>query len=246
MRWIIPAFVLLAAAPAWAAEVPPTPPAPSVTIDLGSRQATATPTRQAFSHTGGGNIIVEQPSPDVLVVTVTGVAVAGGHPCKDSVAAWAFDLLQEFEVKFADPKVKRAKLSIEARVIGLLRSHQCGGGSAGIACPASAAVTPYAGGPALSEVSLPGRAVSGGENLSVNDQQGPVVVEVAAGRYSLSEKFGIQAAHPKKLLPCKAASAEFAPDPALDPLWISAWEPFHGAQKKDFGFRVTIRAAPAD
>ena len=52
-----------------------------------------------------------------------------------------------------------------------------------------------------------------------------------------------KAAHPKKVLPCKAASAEFAPDPALDPLWISYWEPFHGAQKKDFGFQVTVKVA---
>ena len=33
------------------------------------------------------------------------------------------------------------------------------------------------------------------------------------------------------------------PDPALDPLWISAWEPFHGAAKKDFGFQVTLKVA---
>jgi hypothetical protein len=45
------------------------------------------------------------------------------------------------------------------------------------------------------------------------------------------------------VLPCKAASAEFAPEPALDPLWISYWEPFHGAQKKDFGFQVTIKVS---
>jgi hypothetical protein len=41
-----------------------------------------------------------------------------------------------------------------------------------------------------------------------------------------------------------AASAEFAPDPALDPLWISYWEPFHGAAKKDFGFQLTMKVAP--
>ena len=65
-----------------------------------------------------------------------------------------------------------------------------------------------------------------------------------AGKYTLRQQFGVQASHPKKLLPCKAASAEFAPDPALDPLWISALEPFHGAQKKDFGFQVTIKVEP--
>jgi hypothetical protein len=67
---------------------------------------------------------------------------------------------------------------------------------------------------------------------------------VPVGKYTLREAFGVQAAHPKKLLPCKAASAEFAPDPALDPLWISAFEPFHGAQKKDFGFQVIVKASP--
>ena len=49
---------------------------------------------------------------------------------------------------------------------------------------------------------------------------------------------------PKTLLPCKAPSAEFAPDPALDPLWISYWEPFHGAAKKDFGFQVILKVSP--
>src|SRR5581483_1886189 len=113
----------------------PPPPAPLVTIDLGPRQAHATPTRQGFCHTGGGNIDVAQPSPDTLVVTMTGVAVAGGHPCKDSLAALAFDLCQDFDIAFAKPEIKKAKLTIEARVIGLLRSHS-GGGAASISCPA--------------------------------------------------------------------------------------------------------------
>ena len=52
----------------------------------------------------------------------------------------------------------------------------------------------------------------------------------------------VSATHPKALLG-QAASAEFAPDPALDPLWISYWEPFHGAAKKDFGFQVTLKVA---
>jgi hypothetical protein len=231
------------AAPAVAADV--LPPPPLVTINLGNRQAQGTPTRQGFTHTGGGNIDVQQPTADVLVVTMTGVTVAGGHPCKDSFAALAFDLAQDFEIAAAKPEIKKVKLSIEARVIGLLRTHACGGGSAEITCPAHAAIVPSgAAGVALVEVGLPGRSVGGGENLSVNDQHGPVSAVVPVGRYTLHEQFGVQASHPKKLLPCKAASAEFAPDPALDPLWISAFEPFHGAQKKDFGFRVTIKVEP--
>ena len=220
------------------------PAAPDVTIELGPRQAQGTPTRTGFTHTGGGNIDVQQPSPDAFVVTMTGVAVAGGHPCKDSLAALVFDLVQEFEVKCAKPDIRRAKLTLEARVVGLLRSYAKGGGSAGITCPAHAAVTPCgAGGAALVEVVLPGRAVAGGENLSVNDKAGPMAAGLPAGRYTLHQIFGVQAAHPARLWPCKAASAEFAPDPALDLLWISAFEPFHGAQKKDFGFQVTVRVA---
>ncbi len=216
---------------------------PVATITLGPRAAQGVPSRVGFTHTGGGNIDVQQPTPDVLIVTVTGVAVAGGHPCKDSVATLMFDLSQDFEVTFAKEKVKNPKLAIEARVIGLLRSHKKGGGTAAIGCPAQAAVVPCAGGPALVDVALHGRAVTAGENASVNDKVGPACAPLVPGKYALKAVFGINAAHPCKLLPCKAASAEFAPDPALDPLWISAFEPFHGAAKKDFGFQVTLKVS---
>ena len=84
--------------------------------------------------------------------------------------------------------------------------------------------------------------MAGGENLSVNDHAGPVGVPVRPGLYTLRQTFHLAAAHPRSLWPCRPASAEFAPDPALDPLWISYWEPFHGAAKKDFGFQVVLKA----
>src|SRR6516225_1098589 len=110
--------------------------APTVTISLGARHGHVTPNREGFTHTGGGNIDVAQPAADTLVVTMTGVAVAGAHPCKNSVASLQFDLEQGLEIGFEKPEIKRAKLSIEGRVIGLLRSHAKGGGSAeqGEAC----------------------------------------------------------------------------------------------------------------
>jgi len=221
----------------------PAAPAPSVTINLGGRQGRVVPSRQGFTHTGGGNIDVVQPAPDTVIVTMTGVAVAGGHPCKDSVARMTFELEQCFEVRFENPKVKQAKLTLEGRVIGLLRSHKKGAGSAAEG-PAHAAVT--AGPVQLLSLSLPEHSVSGGENLSVNDREGPCAAPVLAGPYVLHQTFEVSAAHPKALLPCKAASAEFAPDPALDPLWISYWEPFHGAIKKDFGFQVILKVAEVE
>jgi hypothetical protein len=217
--------------------------APAVSIALGSRKGAATPTRQGFTHTGGGNIDVAQPSPDIVVVTMTGVAVAGAHPCKDSTATLTFDMMQNFDVVFDKPDVKKAKLTVEARVIGLLRSHEKGGGTATIATPGQATVLD-GDNKALVTVTLPAHSVGGGENESVNNRETPEGVSIKAGKYTLHQAFDLSATHPRSLKLCKAASAEFAPDPALDPLWISAFEPFHGAAKKDFGFQVTIKVSP--
>lgn len=214
---------------------------PPVSITLGSRHGHTTPSRCGFTHTGGGNIDIQQPSSDTVVITMTGVAVAGGHPCKASLATMASELEQCFEITFDNPKVKKAKLTMEGRVIGLLRTHKCGGGSAGIS-NACASITSNGGSTPLS-ISVPPHSESCGGNLSMNCHEGPLSIPVMNGTYTLQQTFAISASHPKCLLPCKAASAEFAPDPALDPLWISYWEPFHGAAKKDFGFQVTIKVA---
>src|SRR5262249_22024207 len=152
------------------------------------------------------NILVQQPSPDVLVVTMTGVAVAGPCPCKVSAASVTFDLLQEFKVTPVKPDVGKVTLTLEARVIGLLRSHKCGGGSASMA-PAMATVTPCDSGPELAHVELQGHSVACGENLSVNDQVGPVCAPICCGKYALKQQFAIEAAYPCSLLLCKSASA---------------------------------------
>ena len=215
-----------------------TPAAPSAKINLFARQAKATPDRVGFTHTGAGNIDVAQPSPDTVVVTMTGVAVAGGHPCKPSLASLVFDLEQCFEVSYDPKAVKNVRLTLEGRLIGLLRSHAKGDGTAEVGC-SHATVT--AGGAALLDISMPAHVVHCGENLSINDRAGPEGVAVGQGRFTLHQKFSVSASHPRCLLPCKAASAEFAPDPALDPLWISSFEPFHGASKKDFGLQITLK-----
>jgi hypothetical protein len=211
---------------------------PPASITLGARHGHVVPYRAGFDHTGAGNIDVAQPTPDVVIITMTGVAVAGGHPVKDSVATMNFDLQQCFDVSFDSPKLKKAKLVMEGRVIGLLRSHKKGAGSAqeGPGC-ATVSAGPYD----VLTVCVPTHSVACGENLSINDHDGPVAVPVSPGKYTLHQTFTINAAHPKAIFPCKAASAEFAPDPALDPLWISYWEPFHGAAKKDFGFQITLK-----
>lgn len=214
------------------------PVSPPVTITLGSRHGHVSPDRCGCTHTAGGNVDVQQPSSDTVVITVTGVAVAYGTPCQGSHATMGADVEQCFEVVFDNPKVKKAKLTIEGRVVGLLRSH-CKGGSAAY----DHAVASVTSGPTpLVTLSVPPHAVGEGDNLSVNDREGPVSTPIFAGKFTLHQKFVVTATAPKSLLPCKAPSAEFAPD-AMDPLWISYKEPFRGASKKDFGFQITVKVA---
>lgn len=241
MKYILTGLLSAGLACALLAADAPAPSGPPVTITLGSRHGHVSPKRQGFTHTGGGNIDVAQPAPDTIVVTMTGVAVAGGHPCKDSLAAMHFELEQCFEVVFEKPEVKRAQLTLEGRVLGLLRSHCKGGGQAEQG-PGTVFVS--CGPTEVLALTVPPHAVAHGESLSVNCREGPAAVAVVPGRYTLHGTWALSAAHPKSLLPCKAASAELAPDPALDPLWISYWEPFHGANKKDFGFQVILKVAP--
>jgi hypothetical protein len=221
--------------PAAPAPAPPPPPPPA-SISLGLRHGHAVPSRCGHSHTGAGNIDVTQPSPDTVTVTMTGVAAAGANPCKDSAASVTFDLYQDFEIRFDSPKLKAAKLVVEARVIGLLRSS-CKGGTAQEG-PGCAEVT-GCGMPPVT-VCAPEHAVAGGEKLSVNDHGGRCEVPVGPGKYVLHQTFTVSANYPRTWCPGRAI-AEFGSDSGLDKLWISSHDPFSGASKKDFGFQVTLK-----
>jgi hypothetical protein len=222
-----------------AGDAPKTPPpGPPVTIVLRGRHGHATPISDGHVHTAGGNVDVQQPSGDTFVVNLTGAAVAYCGP-HGATARMTFDVDQCFEVVFENAKVKKAKLTMEARVVGLLRSP--GKGSSAAFTDAYASISC---GPArIATLCLEPHSVAGGQNLSVNDHDGPVNIGVGPGKHDYHQTFTMTVHAPKCLLPCKPPSAEFAPDPALNPLWISASEPFRGAAKKDFGFQVIVKVA---
>src|SRR5436309_990437 len=52
---------------------PATASSPAVSITLERRHGHATPHRLCLCHTGGGNTDVAQPSPDTVVITMSGV-----------------------------------------------------------------------------------------------------------------------------------------------------------------------------
>jgi hypothetical protein len=203
--------------------------APQASITLQERHGHVTPCKGKLTHSGGGLIDVASPSADVVVVTMTGAIVANGE--------MRFDLDQCFEISFDDPKLKKAKLSVEGRVIGLLRGEPKGCAEYADAC------AHISGGPAeLISLCVPPHNACGCESLAVNDHDGPRTIPVAPGKYTLQQTFCIRAHSTCFLM--KHPSAEFAPDPALDPLWISYFDPFHGVKKDQFGFQVTLKVIP--
>jgi len=209
--------------------VPGAAPAPAVSITLLERHGHVTPAKGKCTHTGGGLIDVATPAPDTVLVTMSGAVVANSE--------MKFDVDQCFEVSFDDPKVKKAKVLVEGRVIGLLRGEKKGCAEYSEAC-ASIVVGPVS----LVTVCVPEHKVCGCDSLSVNDHDGPKGVPVAPGKYTLHQTFRIAAQSDSVL--CKHPSAEFAPDPAIDPLWISYHEPFHGVKKDTFGFQVIVKVVP--
>jgi hypothetical protein len=237
---LVPLTLLSAQPPA--AQPPdkgPPPPPPKGVITLKDRHGHCTPHRSGCAHTGAGTIDVAQPKDDTVVFTMYGVAVAGPHPCYASSASMDFDLVQCLDIAFSDEKVKKGKVVIDARIIGLLRGDSNGGAAA--VSNGAAALT--SGGSPVVALAIEGHSVAGCESLAINDHKGPVTVPFVVGEFTYHQCFNIVATHARGLCG-KAASAEFAPDPALDPLWISYWEPFHGAAKKDFGFQVTVHVDP--
>ena len=209
--------------------VPSTASPPPASITLFERQGHVTPLKGKCTHTGGGLIDVTTPAADTVLIAMSGAVVAN--------AEMKFEVEQCFEVSFDDPKLKKAKLLIEGRVIGLLRGEKKGCAEY---CNACASI--LAGPVELVTVCVPGRKVCDCDNVSVNNHDGPKAVPVVPGKYTLHQVFTI-AAHTDSVI-CKRPSAEFAPDPAIDPLWISAREPFHGVKKDTFGFQVIFKVAP--
>ena len=214
-----------------------------VYLQLGPAQAGGVPSKHGRGHTGGGNFNVSQPAPNTLVITLTGVAAAGGCPLVDSMARFESELSQEFTVVFASPAVRAASLSVQGRVIGLLRSP-CKGtaelvqATAIVTCPGKHEETVAA------TLALPPSGVAYKEQRSVYLRGAPLCLPILPGCYRLRQTFAIAASQPKGCLPCHPATAEFAPDPALDPSWISHKDPFRGAVKKEFGFQVIVKVIP--
>jgi hypothetical protein len=178
----------------------------------------------------------------VLIVTMTGAAVAGGMPCSDSYAEAVFDLSQNFAV-VAGPVPRPVRLVVEAQMVGLFRGNRDGAGMAEISVPAEACVT--AGGAAVATVGFPGRTHTGKDVVLISDRTPPVEAVVLPGEFNLAQKFALRCSHPKKCFHKNVVMAVFG-NLGKPPEWMGLLDPTRDIPRgPDLGFRVAIRVEPA-
>ena len=113
-------IALLGPAAVYAADPPPAPAGPAYQIVLRSRNAEVTPTRTKDAQTGGGSIVVEQPEPNTVVVTMGGSAVVGSD-CRGSAGGIDFNLEQDLEIIPLRPGVRPPRIGLVGRVVGALQ-----------------------------------------------------------------------------------------------------------------------------
>lgn len=215
---------------------------PAYQIVLRSRHAEVTPSRTKDSQTGGGWILVEQPEPNTVVVTMGGSAVVGSD-FHGSAAGVAFELEQDLEIQAIRQGVRPPRVGMVGRVVGTLQvtdpgkcCKPCGAAEQG---PATANLA--LGDSTLLCVNVKPSAVTCGRELSINNRDGPVECPAAPSCYRLTASFNIGANQGKGVWHRQYAVADFDPAPQLDAFWADALKPFRAVPRRDFGFKVVLR-----
>jgi hypothetical protein len=236
-------LVALAVAAAYAGDPPPA--GPAYRIVLRSRRAVVTPARTRQAQTGGGSIVVEEPEPGTVVVTMGGSAVVGSD-CHGSSAGMTFDLDQELEIVPTRLGVRPPRIGLVGRVVGTLQvtdpskcciaCKACGTAAAG---PAVACLSVADTG--LLTVSVPPASVACGQELAINHREGPVEAPAVAGCYHLHGSFRIDVSQEKGVFHRQFAVADFDPSPELSAFWADALKPFRAVPRSEFGFKFVLR-----
>jgi hypothetical protein len=219
------------------------PAGPAYNIVLRSRNAEVRPTRTKDAQTGGGSIVVEQPEPNTIVVTMGGSAVVGSD-CFGSSAGIDFQMAEELEIVPTRMGVRLPRIGLLGRVVGTLQVSdpgECCCKPCGNAEQGNATASLNSGSSHLLSISLPTSAVSCGQELAINNRDGPVECSAAAGCYHLTGSFHISANQGKGVFYRQYAVADFDPAPQLDAFWAQALKPFRAVPRRDFGFKVVLR-----
>jgi len=218
------------------------PVGPAYQIVLRSRHGEATPNRSKDAQTGAGYVVVEQPEPNTIVVTMGGSAVAGSD-CHGSSAAIDFHLEQELDIIPTRTGVRPPRVGMVGRVVGTLQVTDPGkcGKSCGTAEQGPAVACLMCGETSLLSVNVKPSSVACGQESSINYRHGPVESTGVVGSYCLTGSFHIGVAQGKGVWNRQAAVADFDRAPQLDSFWADALKPFRAVPRKEFGFIVVFR-----
>jgi hypothetical protein len=228
------------------------PPAgPAYQIVLRSRNAEVRPTRTKDAQTGGGSIVVEQPEPNTIIVTMGGSAVVGSD-CLASAAAIDFNLEQDLEIVPTRKGLRPPRIGMIGRVVGTLqvtdpslccktKSKPCGTAEQG---PGTAFLS--IGDTGLLTINVRPSAVVCGQDLALNNRDGPVESVATPGCYRLAGTFHIGVTQGKGCFHRQFAVADFDPAPELDAFWADALKPFRAVPRREFGFKIALRVIEDD
>jgi hypothetical protein len=214
---------------------------PAYQIILRSRNAVAAPNRTKDAQTGGGSIVVEQPEPQTIVVTMGGSAVVGSD-CRGSAAGIDFNLEQDLDVVALRKGVRPPRLGMVARVVGTLQvSDPCKCKPCGSADQGPGVACLSLGDSSLLSVNVQPVSVTCGQEQSINHRDGPVEAVGVVGSYRLTGSFRIGVTQGKGVFNRQFAVADFDPAPQLDAFWADALKPFRAVPRRDFGFKLIVR-----
>jgi hypothetical protein len=219
------------------------PPGPAYQIVLRSRHAEVTPTRTRDAQTGGGSIVVEQPEPNTIVVTLGGSAVAGSD-FHGSAAGITFELEQDLEIIPLRTGARPPRIGMVGRVVGTLQVTEpckCSGKPCGSAEQGPAIACLSIGETNLLCVNIKPSAIACGQEVAINHRDGPVESPATVGCYRLNASFRIGVSQGKGVFHRQAAVADFDPAPQLDAFWADVLKPFRAVPRRDFGFKIVVR-----
>jgi hypothetical protein len=217
----------------------PPAPGPTYTITLQSRHACVTPRTKKLARVDGGFIDVVAPSPQGLVVTMTGTAAANSYLGCSGAATAEFELAQELEITCSDPSVHTVALTLDSALVGFVRSKGHAGAAVRVA---EVSVTPEGWDGTPLTLWYPPMGVTGKDGRLCNQHLPPIQdLPMPLGRYVISARFALDTQ--ARGVCDDHAVADFSPDTSLPTDWVRTKDPFQGVSKKSFGFTFLLTAA---
>ncbi len=198
------------------------------------------PTTKHFARADAGSIDV-QSTPTGLTASLAGSVAANAYLGHTGVAVECFQLSQDFEITCSDSKVTAVALTLDSTLVGFVRSKFNGAACIKVA---SVAVTPAGYPSSPLSAAYPPMCVSGTDGRLCNQHIEPITVQsLPLGKYVLTADLVLEAEASGL---CDAhAAADFTSAAALPAEFVRMRDPFQNADKKNFGFAISLTAAPA-